>query len=97
MGSANYSQFMPPNSYIDVSNFASPKALADHLNDVGNNERKYNSYFEWKNKYKSERTHWKYFCNLCEKFNVDSSHKQYSVEQIKKWWFEDAHCHPFEW
>ncbi|XP_014671283.1 PREDICTED: alpha-(1,3)-fucosyltransferase C-like [Priapulus caudatus] len=31
MGNANYSCIAPPNSYIDVADFASPKDLADYL------------------------------------------------------------------
>ena len=52
LGSANYSKFAPPNSYIDVSKFDSAKDLAEFLHYVSSDVQTYNSYFEWKDSYR---------------------------------------------
>ncbi|CAG2179812.1 unnamed protein product [Oppiella nova] len=74
-GSANYSQIMPKNSYINTADFGSPQELANHLKEISSDKQKYNSYMNWKNNYCVKITHYKYFCNLCEKLNVDSDRK----------------------
>ena len=51
LGSANYSEILPPHSYIDVRNFASPRHLAAYLKLLDANDALYNEYFRWKEKY----------------------------------------------
>ena len=48
LGGANYSQYAPPNSYINARDFSSPKALADYLKYLQSNTSAYKEYFEWK-------------------------------------------------
>lgn len=47
---ASYSSFAPPNSFIDVRDFQSPKQLADYLLLLDNSEDVYERYFDWKRK-----------------------------------------------
>ncbi|KAF6037689.1 hypothetical protein EB796_004008 [Bugula neritina] len=47
-----YENIAPPNSYIHVKNFSSPKHLAEHLRYVVSNEKAFNYYLEWRNKYR---------------------------------------------
>ncbi|KAF6032254.1 FucTA [Bugula neritina] len=47
-----YENIAPPNSYIHVKNFTSPKHLAEHLHYVVSNEKAFNYYLEWRNKYR---------------------------------------------
>ncbi|KAF6032744.1 FucTA [Bugula neritina] len=47
-----YENIAPPNSYIHVRNFTSPKHLAEHLRYVVSNEKAFNYYLEWRNKYR---------------------------------------------
>ena len=46
-----YKAILPVNSYIDVTDFSSPRMLADYLLQVHNNDTLYRSYFSWKHKY----------------------------------------------
>lgn len=47
----DYETVAPPNSYIDVRNFSSPQSLAEHLKHVAADDRAFNYYHEWRNKY----------------------------------------------
>ena len=75
LGGANYSKILPPNSYIDVANFTSPKALAGYLKQVAGNMDLYRSYFEWKRHYfvKHESAFETFICTMCEYMNNISS------------------------
>ncbi|XP_067943296.1 glycoprotein 3-alpha-L-fucosyltransferase A-like [Watersipora subatra] len=46
-----YEKVAPPNSFIHVKNFSSPKALAKHLKYVAKNDWAFNYYHEWRNYY----------------------------------------------
>ncbi|XP_067942642.1 glycoprotein 3-alpha-L-fucosyltransferase A-like [Watersipora subatra] len=46
-----YKLVAPPNSFIHVKNFSSPKALADHLKHVAENDDAFNYYMQWRNEY----------------------------------------------
>ena len=82
-GGANFSQYLPPHSYIDVKDFASPKDLAVHLKKVANDSDLYNQYFAWKRKYIVIRENTQ--CRLCEFVNrKDLTPKVY--EDITKFW-----------
>ena len=51
MSTDKLNEFLPGNlrnSVIKVSNFKSPKLLADYLKHLSNNETEYNKYLEWK-------------------------------------------------
>ena len=65
LGNASYSDLLPPHSYIDVRDFASPRHLADYLKLLDTNDALYNEYFRWKAKYVC----WEILvgdgCNIC--------------------------------
>ena len=50
-GMRDYEAIAPPNSYIDVRNFTSPRHLAQHLKYVTENEDAFNYYHRWRNEY----------------------------------------------
>ena len=52
MSYANYSEILPPHSFIDVRWFKSPKDLAQYLNYLDKNDTEYKKYFEWRHTYK---------------------------------------------
>ena len=54
-GLDTYKLILPPNSYIDVSDFSSPKMLKDYMIELNSNETLYRSYFDWKYNYKCGR------------------------------------------
>lgn len=47
-GTPNIADFAPKHSYINVNDFESPKALADYLKYLDQNDEAYESYLEWK-------------------------------------------------
>ncbi|CAG2173321.1 unnamed protein product, partial [Oppiella nova] len=97
-GSANYSQIMPKNSYINTADFGSPQELANHLKEISSDKQMYNSYMNWKNTYCSKQTHYKYFCSVCQELNVNSnvnSTKHWNKDDLINWFYRDANClHP---
>ena len=48
MGGADYKEHAPPQSYINVLDYESPKDLADYLIHLANNREEYEAYFWWK-------------------------------------------------
>jgi Glycosyltransferase family 10 (fucosyltransferase) C-term len=72
-GAPNIKQLAPnPHSGIFVDDFASAKELAAYLQIVGNNEKLYNAYFDWKKLplnptfVKLEKYSWRFMqCNVC--------------------------------
>ena len=46
-GGADYTEYAPPNSYINVADFSSPKALAEYLLLLDSNDALYMSYFRY--------------------------------------------------
>ncbi|KAL4223057.1 Alpha-(1 3)-fucosyltransferase 7 [Mactra antiquata] len=49
-----------PGSFVSINDFKSLKELAEYVEKVNNDETLYNSYFNWKKKYKIT-----YMCNAC--------------------------------
>ena len=45
-GLDSYKSVLPPTSYIDVSDFSSPKLLAEYIMKVASNSTLYRSYFD---------------------------------------------------
>ncbi len=48
MGGADYAEVAPPHSVIDVSNFRSPRHLAEFLLRLDRDDDAYREYFRWK-------------------------------------------------
>ena len=51
LSTKDYESIAPPNSFIDVRNFTSPKDLAQHLRFVAGNSDAFNYYQQWRNEY----------------------------------------------
>ncbi|XP_076033142.1 alpha-(1,3)-fucosyltransferase C-like [Oratosquilla oratoria] len=47
-GGANYSDIIPPDSYISALDFLNPKDLADYLKKVASSSELFNSFHRWK-------------------------------------------------
>jgi hypothetical protein len=47
VGHRTIKEYLPPGSFINADDFGSSEALADYLNKVANDEKLYNSFFEW--------------------------------------------------
>lgn len=63
--SRDYERKLPPNSYIHVEDFQSPKQLATYLQMVSEREQLYKKYFEWKKKYTLIPIREQYYCRMC--------------------------------
>jgi alpha-1,3-fucosyltransferase len=51
MGGAEYERFAPPNSYINIKDFRSPKELAEYILMLYNSDELYAKYFNSKKCY----------------------------------------------
>ena len=71
MGGANYTQLLPPHSFIDVRDFESPRHLAEYLKMLGNNDQLYREYFQWKTHYKVVAAQFEHTCQICAFMNRD--------------------------
>ncbi|CAH1798488.1 unnamed protein product [Owenia fusiformis] len=50
IGGANHEKYLPPKSYIDIRDFATPADLANYLQKLDKNDDLYNEYFSWRYK-----------------------------------------------
>lgn len=74
LGGGNYSQLAPPGSVVDVQDFDSPQLLASFLRDLLHDQRLYNSYHEWRRRYRI--VSWgtpMAICRLCEKLHANTT------------------------
>ena len=85
MGGADYKSFAPPNSYINVADFESPRKLADYLKLLDQNDDLYHRYFDWKKDYAINLYPMDAWCELCRMAH-DNSLKQKIYHDINQWW-----------
>ena len=87
-GGADYTQYAPPNSYVNIADFKSPKELADYLLLLSKNDALYSKYFDWKKDYEVINRPLNGWCDLCEKLN-DPTLARKSYASVAKWWYDD--------
>ena len=91
MGGYNYSELLPPKSYIDVQDYTSPKELADYLKMLNKNDTLYNEYLQWKGRYDIVE-HPSRACNVCEYLNkADGVQKTY--DRLDLFWSKEKDCY----
>lgn len=95
LGGANYSQHLPPGSYINALDFESPKKLADYLKSM--TEQEYLKYFDWKsNGYYIEVPHRRLLCAVCDKLrhtsNKNIRNGVLAHQSFSSWWYLNAQC-----
>ena len=90
-GGSNYSKLLPPETFIDTSNFSSPKELAKYLLAVNNSKQLYTNHLMNKNKYEAlspEFTSEYSNCRLCEKLNnIEKNRNVY--EDLNSYMYND--------
>ena len=91
MGAYNYSELLPPNSYIDIKDFASPKELANYLSILDKNDTLYNQYFSWKGEYKIV-PHPPLQCYICEYLNIARDIKK-TYDRMDLFWDKQTKCY----
>ncbi|KAM4697163.1 alpha-(1,3)-fucosyltransferase 7 [Rhinophrynus dorsalis] len=82
----NYERFVPPDSFIHVSDFSSPKHLATFL--LSMTPQQYQKFFHWRELYavKSYSDWRERFCLICTKYSSLPQTKVYSNLDV---WFRD--------
>ncbi|XP_011688878.1 PREDICTED: alpha-(1,3)-fucosyltransferase C-like isoform X2 [Wasmannia auropunctata] len=86
-GGANYSQFAPPNSYVNALDFESPKELAAYLKYLSQDQQRYQSFLQWKKHYRVNYGTRRAVCNLCEALHKQKKPKMYS--DLADWYAKD--------
>ena len=67
LGAAEYSRYAPKGTYIDIQDFSSPKALADHLLHLDRNDEEYNAIIHQKEHYDINfENEQNYICDICK-------------------------------
>lgn len=94
----SYNKILPPNSYIDVDDFASPGDLAAYLLYINKTDEFYD-FHEWKNHFEIFNEHGFFqtesfhYCRACEALNYnDKRTKVYT--NIADFWSVEKNCRP---
>ncbi|XP_077353387.1 alpha-(1,3)-fucosyltransferase 7 [Festucalex cinctus] len=76
----DYEAVAPPQSFIHVDEFASVKELAEYLQQVAGDRKRYSEYFHWKRKWKVKvNNNWgERVCKLCSQFSNLPPNKVYT-------------------
>ncbi|XP_052782802.1 alpha-(1,3)-fucosyltransferase C-like [Mya arenaria] len=80
-------EMLPPNSYLNVFDFPSIKAVAERMIEIGSNEALFNSFFEWTKFYKKDNT--SIYCKLCKELHANRPAQSYSDMEG---WVRDDVC-----
>lgn len=92
MGNVDYTSFAPPHSFIDVSDFSSPKELSNYLLLLNKTDNLYARYFDWKRDFSVDLTPKQGWCHLCKLANQENLPSN-TYKDIFKWWVNDPdHC-----
>ncbi|KAM4662039.1 alpha-(1,3)-fucosyltransferase 7 [Discoglossus pictus] len=83
----NYEKFVPPDSFIHISDFPSTKHLAHFLETM--TPQRYLQFFHWRKQYGVKvYTDWRErFCTICSKYSSLPQAKVYS--NLEGWFFDD--------
>ena len=80
----------PPNSYIDVRDFKSPKHLAEYLLYLDKNVTAYMEYFKWREHYTMKRYgQYQLFCEVCHFLHTQNTQK---IIDYNHWLFDKSEC-----
>ncbi|KAK7070981.1 Fucosyltransferase, N-terminal [Halocaridina rubra] len=97
-----YNKILPPNSFIHIDDFSSPKTLAYYLKSVANDSTRYMQYHAWRSKFRVANEHGYFasdvfhYCRLCEALNYnDPSPKVYN--DMEGFWNVQTQCYPPTW
>lgn len=97
-----YRQLLPPNSFIHVDEFQSPKHLADYLVSLSKDHAKYLEYHAWRSQYRVLNQHGYlgapvfHYCRICEALNYnDPAPKQYNNMEV--FWNAKTDCYRQTW
>ncbi|XP_053552044.1 alpha-(1,3)-fucosyltransferase 7 [Bombina bombina] len=82
----NYEKFIPPDSFIHISDFPSPEHLANFLESM--TTQQYQQFFRWRKQYSVKTyTDWRErFCTICSKYSSLPPAKVYS--DLEGWFMD---------
>jgi len=87
----DYERAAPPESFIHVDDFESPRELADFLRAVAADRDRYNSYFRWQGT--GEYIDTKFWCRLCALLHDSRRTGRHSVyDRLDDWWRGRGTC-----
>lgn len=95
---ASYEKLLPPNSYLNVDDFAKPSDLAAYLLYL-NSTGKYLDFYEWKENYEILNEHGYFqsqsyhYCRVCEALNYNDK-KEKVYKNLEQFWSVSRDCHP---
>lgn len=69
-------ELLPPNSYLNVFDFPSIKALANRMKEIASNATLYNSFFDWMQYWKQDTE--SIYCKFCQELHVNRTAQSYS-------------------
>lgn len=90
-GAANYTNFAPPNSYINALDFESPKELANYLLNLKEKHSEYVKYFRWKKYYEIQTSNDNVMCDLCRLVH-ETSNITKIYKNIFAWYSSERQC-----
>ncbi|ELT93602.1 hypothetical protein CAPTEDRAFT_180697 [Capitella teleta] len=92
LGLADYANILPRGAYIDVRDYPSPKAMADYLHEIDQNDDLFNQYIIRKN------SHWchlpdsiTFACSVC-RYLHEHRYERKSVHDIARFWGNEERC-----
>lgn len=90
MGAYNYSELLPPKSYIDIKDYASLEELAAYLKLLHSNDKLYNEYLQWKGRYDIVK-HPPMACSVCEYLNKAKDVRKV-YDHLDLFWSRENDC-----
>ncbi|XP_003123142.1 galactoside 3(4)-L-fucosyltransferase [Sus scrofa] len=80
----NYEQFLPPEAFIHINDFQSPKELAQYLLALDKDDARYLGYFRWRETLRPQFFSWALmFCKACWRLQQEPSYQ--TVPSIASW------------
>ena len=90
-GGSNYSRILPPGTFVDAGDFASPVELGKYLKELAHDKKRYTDILKKKDNYYSTDKMvpaQEANCKLCEYLNNLDAHRN-SYDNIIKWWLKN--------
>lgn len=81
---SSYERFLPPDAFIHVDDFPSPRALAQHLQALARDPARYLGYFRWRETLRPCTRNWALdYCKAC--WHLQEEHRYQVVPSIASW------------
>ena len=87
LGGADYENYLPKHSYINIKDLSSPKELATYLKLLDRNDTLYNEYFNWKKEYTCHARvpGMSLACSICRHANENIDKKEIAPNIAEFW------------